>query len=165
MIAFKKAMALWGSVAALVLCGINSSVADSAADLAALHAADEAFVSAYNGRDAAAVASLYDEHAVLLPPGSAPVDGRAAIRAFFVRDIAESEKAGVAFKLGANPAGGVSGSMGWASGTFTVVDKSGHIVDSGKYLSVSRKKDGKWLYVRDTWNSDGQPPAAPAAKK
>jgi ketosteroid isomerase-like protein len=40
--------------------------------------------------------------------------------------------------------------------------------DTGKYLSVSKKKDGKWLYVRDAWNSDSPPPSrepAPALKK
>jgi hypothetical protein len=39
-------------------------------------------------------------------------------------------------------------------------------VDTGKSLSVARKRDGKWLMIRDTWNSDrppAPPPAAPAA--
>jgi hypothetical protein len=48
----------------------------------------------------------------------------------------------------------------------------GAVVETGKFLSVSRKKDGKWLYIRDTWNSDAPPapaaapaPAAPPAPK
>jgi hypothetical protein len=54
--------------------------------------------------------------------------------------------------------------MGWQSGTYTVTDKSGKVVESGKYLSVSMKKGGKWLYVRDTWNADAAPPQpAPAS--
>jgi hypothetical protein len=45
-----------------------------------------------------------------------------------------------------------------------VTDKSGKVLEAGKYLSVSMKKAGKWLYVRDTWNADAAPPpAAPAA--
>jgi hypothetical protein len=37
-------------------------------------------------------------------------------------------------------------------------------VDSGSYLSVSRKSSGKWLLVRDTYNSDRPLPApTPAA--
>ena len=53
--------------------------------------------------------------------------------------------------------------MGWESGTYTATVK-GAVVESGKFLSVSRKKDGKWLYIRDTWNADAPPPpAAPAA--
>ena len=59
---------------------------------------------------------------------------------------------------------GVSGNMGWESGTYTVTVK-GATVESGKFLSVNRKKDGKWLYIRDTWNADAAPaPAAPAKK-
>jgi len=58
--------------------------------------------------------------------------------------------------------------MSWSSGTYVLKDKAGHVIDTGKYLSVSKKKDGKWLYVRDTWNSDGPPastePAAPPKK-
>ena len=37
----------------------------------------------------------------------------------------------------------------------------GAVVETGKFLSVSRKKYGKWLYIRDTWNADA-PPAPPA---
>ena len=54
----------------------------------------------------------------------------------------------------------VSDDMGWQSGTYVVKDKSGKVVDTGNYLSVSLKRSGKWLYVRDTWNSDISP--APA---
>ena len=83
-------------------------------------------------------------------------------------DTAESQKAGVTFTLNPNPAGGVAGAWGWQSGTFTVKDKAGKVVETGKYLSVSMKKDGKWLYVRDIWNADGAgapvEPVPPAKK-
>jgi len=44
----------------------------------------------------------------------------------------------------------------------------GAVVETGKFLSVAPKKDGKWLYIRDTWNADAPPglaqaPAAPPA--
>ena len=94
-------------------------------------------------------------------PGATPVHGRAAIREFFTKDNAEFVKGDLAFELAANPDGGVSGDMGWSSGTWTVKDKTGQVVDSGWYFSVSRKAGGKWIYVRDSWNSDK--PASPAA--
>ena len=65
------------------------------------------------------------------------------------------------------PDGGVSGVLGWVSGTYAVKDKSGKVLEIGKYLSVSHKKGGKWLYVRDTWSADAATapePAAPAKK-
>jgi len=49
----------------------------------------------------------------------------------------------------------VSGDLGWEWGTFTVTNKSGATVDKGKYVTVCAKKDGKWLIIRDIWNSDG----------
>jgi ketosteroid isomerase-like protein len=107
------------------------------------------------------MAAQYDERAVLLPPGAPAVYGRAAIRAFFANMMPEATKDGLEFTLDAHPAGGFRGDLGWASGTYVLKDKTGHVLETGKYLSVSRKKDGKWLYVRDTWNSDG--PAKEAA--
>src|SRR5215469_15001648 len=156
MILFRRSAIAFVAVA-LAVCSFQSLAGDSAAEVAALHAVDQAWLKAYNAGDADALASLYDENAVLLPPGAPSAHGRAAIRAYLAKDAAESAKAGVTFVLGSNPSGGASGDMGWASGTYTVKDRSGRVVETGKYLSVSRKKDGKWLYVRDTWNSDSPP--------
>ena len=161
-----KAAGVLCIIVGLAVFSIESAAADSAKEMAALQAADQNWAKAYNAGNADAVASLYDEQAVLLPPGAPGVNGRAAIKAFFAKDTAESQKAGVAFSLGPQPAGGVSGDIGWQSGTYAVKDKAGKVVEAGKYLSVSMKKGGKWLYVRDTWNADGAPAesAAPAKK-
>jgi ketosteroid isomerase-like protein len=97
-----------------------------------------------------------------MPPGVAGVSGRAAILAYFTKDIASSKAGGVVFVINPKTDVGVSGDMGWESGTFKVTVK-GAVIDTGKFLSVSRKKDGKWLYIRDTWNSDAPPVPAPAA--
>jgi ketosteroid isomerase-like protein len=132
-----------------------------ASDVAAVHAADDAWVRAYNAGQLENVVALYDENAVIYPPGVPPVQGRAMAHTFFEKDMTEFAKTGLAFSLGANPDGGVSGAMGWSSGTWTVKDKDSKVLDSGWYFSVSRKVGGKWLYVRDSWNSNG--PARPTA--
>jgi uncharacterized protein (TIGR02246 family) len=158
---------LAGSMAGLV------AVAAPSADEAAIRAQTTSWEKGYNGGDAKAVAALYAEDALLLPPGSPGVSGRAAIEAYFTKDIAGSKAGGAVFVVNPKTDVGVSGDMGWESGTYKVTVK-GAVVDTGKFLSVSRKKDGKWLYTRDTWNSDAPPPpaapakapaAAPAAKK
>ena len=137
------------------------------ADEASIRALTTNWVKAYNAGDAKAVAALYAEDAMLLPPGAPAAKGRAAILAFFTKDIAGSKAAGVVFNVDPKTDVGASGNMGWESGTYTVTVK-GATVESGKFLSVNRKKDGKWLYIRDTWNADAAPapaaaPAAPAA--
>ena len=141
---------------------VDALAADAAADVAAMQAVDQTWLKAYNAADADTIAGLYDEQAILQPPGAPSAHGRAAIRAYFVSDVAASKKAGVAFHLGSKPDGGASGDLGWVSGTYTVTDKAGKVIDAGKYLSVSKKEGGKWRYVRDTWNSDGAAPASTA---
>jgi len=116
------------------------SAAHPAAGVAAIHAADQLWVKAYNAGDADTVAGRYDEHEVLLPPGAPAASGRAATRAFLAKDIASSAKEGLTFSPGPKPDRGVCGDLGWASGTYMVKDKAGYVVDAGKYLSVSRKK-------------------------
>jgi uncharacterized protein (TIGR02246 family) len=142
--------------------------ADPTAEVAAIHAVDDVWVKAFNSRDPDTMAAQYDEHAVLLAPGAPAVHGQAAIRAFFAGMMPAANKDGLQFTLGTKPAGGVRDDIGWSSGSYVLKDKSGHVIETGKYLSVSKKKDGKWLYVRDTWNSDGAPasnePAAPPKK-
>jgi len=160
-----KAVGLSFLYAVLVFFGIDAFAADAAADVKAMHDVDQAWLKAYNSADADALANLYDENAILMPPGAPAAHGRAAIHAYLAADAAGSQKTGVTFHLGANPDGGVNGNMGWVSGTYSVTDKSGKVVESGKYLSVSKKEGGKWHYIRDTWNADGAPPAEPAAKK
>ena len=106
----------------------------------------------------------YDEHAVLFPPGAPAARGQAAIRTFFAKMVAAAGKDGLTFSLDAKPAGGARGDLGWSSGSYVAKDKTGRVVETGKYLSVSKKKEGKWVYVRDTWNSDRPTaPTEPAA--
>ena len=136
------------------------------ADVAALEAIDQAWAKAFNAGNAEAVANIYDENAVLLPPSAPTVTGRTAIRAFFKNEIDGASKAGLTIALAPKPTAGVSGDMAWLSGTYSVKDKSGKVAEAGKYLVVAMKKGGKWVYVRDAWNSDAAPPpAAPAPAK
>lgn len=158
------------AIASLALTGLLSMFASTTtaagADEAAIRAQTADWGKAYNGGNAKAVAALYADDALLLPPGAPGARGRAAILAFFTKDIAGSQAAGVVFVLNPKTDVGVAGNTGWESGTYTATVK-GAVVESGKFLSVSRKINGKWLYVRDTWNSDAPPmaAAAPEAKK
>jgi len=160
MTAMTKAIGLSFLCVVFAFLGVGAFAAE-AGEVAALHAVDQAWLKAYSAADADALAKLYDEKAVLQPPGAPAAHGRAAIKAFLGSDAAASKKAGVAFHLGANADGGVSGDLGWVSGTYSVTDAAGKTVETGKYLSVSKKEGGKWLYIRDTWNSDGPPAEAP----
>ena len=170
MIGVKKGVSFLAGFLLLTGYTATASAAQASADEAAIRAISPAWEKGYNGGDAKAVSGLYAEQAVLLPPGAPAAKGKAAIQAYFAKDIAESAKAGVTFSLGVKPDVGASGDLGWESGTYAVKAKSGVSVEIGKYLTVYKKSGGKWLIIRDTWNSDAPPasaapaPATPAKK-
>ena len=132
---------------------------DTAADAAIIKADVPVWFTHYNAGDADGVAALYAEDGVVLAPGAPAVVGRAAIRDFIASDIATSKAAGVTLNGNEVTDVGVAGDMAWKTGTFSVTDASGATVDKGKYVTIDRRVDGKWLIIRDTWNSD-TPPAA-----
>ena len=135
---------------------------NTAAEEAALKAVTAAWLDAYNAGDVEKIVAMYAEDAVLMPPHAPVATGRAGIRAFLTTDTAGAKTAGVKLVAGTATAG-VAGDTGWESGSYTIADASGATVDSGSYLSVSRKLNGKWLYIRDTYNSDRPSPPAPVA--
>jgi uncharacterized protein (TIGR02246 family) len=136
---------------------------DTTAEEATLKAQTVAWLDAYNAGDVEKIVALYTEDAVLMPPHAPVANGHAAIRSYLQADTAGAKAAGIKLVPGMATAG-VVGDTGWESGSYTAVDASGKIVDSGSYLAVSRKVDGKWLLIRDTYNSDRPlPTPAPAA--
>jgi uncharacterized protein (TIGR02246 family) len=128
---------------------------DTVQDKAALRAADETFMRAYWKGDLETVVALYADDAVLLPANAPEVKGRDAIRKYYAADTA-GLKPGESSVI-VESTQGVSGNLGWSSGRAKDTAANGATTWTGKFLSVSRKVNGKWLYIRDTWNSDGPP--------
>ena len=112
---------------------------DVAADEAKLKADALIWFDHYANTNADGMANLYAEDALLTPPGAAAVTGRAAIKAFLGDDAAKSKAAGISLKNGSVTGAGVTGDLGWISGSYTVVDANGTVLDSGNYLSVHHR--------------------------
>ena len=151
-------------VAAMTAVGCTTAAPpaqDVEADKAKMQADALSWFDFYAKADGEGMANLYAEDALLMPPGAPAVTGRAAIKTFLGDDAAKTKSAGLSLKNGTVTGADVAGDTGWISGNYTVVDGSGAAVDSGSYLSVHKRTNGQWLYIRDTWNSD-RPPAAPA---
>ena len=151
--------AAFAAAAALALAGCQPTGQPSAEEMASIQAVNGAWADHYNAGDADAVAGLYWDDAVLMPPGAPAANGRAAISAYIAGDISGSKAAGLKMNIDHGPIN-VSGTRAWQDGAFMVSDASGATVDTGKYLSVLEKRDGAWRLVRDIYNSDGKP--APA---
>jgi ketosteroid isomerase-like protein len=149
---------LAGVMVLVAVCAVPAFAADAKADGAAIKAVDQAWLKAFTAADGDGLARLYDENAVLMPPGAPAVTGRAAIREFLLKEAQGAGKSGMVFSFGEKSDSGASGNLGWSSGTYMVKDKDGKVVETGKYLSVDKKVNGKWMYWRDTWNADSAPP-------
>lgn len=161
---FTKLTILAASVVALAACAKSAPpTAATAGDEAAIRAVNVAWNKAYNAGDGAAVAALYAEDAVLNAPGAPVVRGKAAITEYYVKDAAGFATTGVT--VADDPVGevGQSGDLAWQSGTYKNTDQSGATIDTGKFLTVFQRKDGKWMIIRDTWNSDAAAPTTHVA--
>jgi uncharacterized protein (TIGR02246 family) len=156
-----KAVAI-ATAGLIALAGCQNAAEDTSADEAVIRASAPAWADAYNAGDADKLAAMYWEDAVLQPPGAPAMKGRAAIREFLAGDSAAVKAAGLTMNIPEAGAVDVSGNLAYEAGAYTVTDASGATVDAGKYIGVFEKRDGKWLYIRDTWNSDNAP--APAAE-
>ena len=148
-------------VGSLTIAACGKSVSNTSADSSAIRSSQDAWYKSYNSGDGAAVAALYADDAVVMAPNVPAARGIAAIREYYSKAAPEFQASGLTAVEG--PAGdiGISGDLAWQGTTYTVTDKSGATVEAGKVLTVLQRKDGKWLIIRDTWNSDS--PAASAA--
>lgn len=158
MIAFMRWTIIAASVAVLAACAKPAT--DTAADEAAIREVNTTFAKAYAARDVAGVTSHYTDDAVLSPPGTPAIHGKTAIGEYWSKDITEATEAGITLAFAEDSDVGVVGDLGWESGSVTILDESGAVIGQAKYLTVLRKTDGRWLMLRDIYNSDNPPAAA-----
>jgi uncharacterized protein (TIGR02246 family) len=152
------------AVGLIALAGCQkAAVVDTAAIETELKNGVRTWLASYNAGDADAIAARYTDDAVVMSPGAPAATGREAIRALIAEQSAAAKAAGMTLApLDGDTVGvSASGDIAWHSGGYTVSDASGAVVDSGNYMEVQKNMDGKWMIVRDIWNSD-RPPAAAA---
>lgn len=118
----------------------------------------DTWVERYAANDAAGVAALYTEDAQLLPPDMEIVNGRAAIQEFVAKT---NPPGGPAFEI-ATVETLVFGDYAHRQGSFTVKGLDGASLETGKFLELWKKVDGKWLIHRDMWSGNAPPPGLPA---
>lgn len=114
----------------------------------------ESWEATYNTGDAAAIAAYYAEDGMRMPPNHPAVQGREAIEAH----TKEGMETGIAKVRLATDEIKTSGDMGYARGTYVIIDPEGNEVDNGKWVQVGKKVDGKWYAHCDIWNSDNPLP-------
>ena len=143
-------MRLLAPVLGVALLAFPSALIGQADTTAEVEEAIMAWQTAWNAGDGAGVAALYTDDAILLPPGSDPVQGREAIQAFWqgTIDASEGDRAELQSKEVHS-----HGQMAVQIGRWAVVGSDGEQLNHGSFLHVWKKTDRGWKTVRDIWNS------------
>jgi uncharacterized protein (TIGR02246 family) len=143
------------------LLGLQAGAQGGGQDPAITAIADQ-YVKATLAGDAKAIAALYTEDAVEMPPNEPVVKGRAAIQQMY-------EKSFKGAKIGSFVISHIesrsSGDTGYDTGTYrqSITPAGGmEIKDTGKYVVILKRVSGSWKVAYAIYNSDLPPP--PPAK-
>lgn len=130
----------------------------SAADRTAIEQASQNWVDTYNRNDWPALAGLFAPDAIMMPPNSPAMRGRAAIAAW-----EQANEAGFRIAFDVQAIEG-SGDVAYVRGRSCVFIPTGadgpngtgeYGVDVGKFLEVRRRQSsGAWLIEADIFNSN-----------
>ena len=115
----------------------------------AIAAANKQFMAAFDGGDAAGVASLYTQGSQLLPPNADVMAGRGAIQAFWqgAMDMGIKSAQMEIDEVEAH------GDTAIEVSTYTLRGEGGQALDQGKYIVIWKREDGQWKLHRDIFNS------------
>ena len=128
---------------------------DKDAVTAEIQALEDAYAAASNARDADAQVAYYAEDAQSLPPDEPTIVGKAAILAKAKEEMADGDDNGGSIKFEIVDLF-IAGDYATEVGKWVYTDSTG-VENTGKFISVFEKRDGKYLCVRDIWNSDSDP--------
>lgn len=139
-----------GMTAVLVMGFAGMTAAAQSDDRAALDAATEAWVAAFNARDADAMVALTTEDVVLLPPNAEPIRGQEAVRTIWSRAVA-SAKAEATVTVDETI---ISGDYAYKTGAYVYTLPNGVVVERGKFLEIWKRTDEGWRIHRDMFSSN-----------
>ena len=125
----------------------------SASDIECVMAMYDTFRPAVLSGDFDTLVELYTEDAIVMPPNSPPVGGRAAVKAMF-----ESYPKFLAVDFTVDEIVG-EGDLACVIGQYRMSlenpETGGTMDDVGSFIEVrERQEDGRWLLARDIFNSD-----------
>lgn len=107
------------------------------------------FMELYRQGDAAGVAGLYSEDAVLMPPGADFIRGKAGIQAVFESFLAMGIKALIFDVIEVEQCADKAIEMS----TYKLLGPDEQELDHGKYIVVWKREHGEWKMYRDIFNT------------
>jgi uncharacterized protein (TIGR02246 family) len=116
----------------------------------AIEAANAQFSAAAAKGDGAGLAALYAADGQVLPAGSDVIRGRDAIQKFW-QGALDSGIAGVRLKTLEVFAQGPTATE---VGQYELTDKTGKVLDHGKYIVIWKREGGHWKLLRDMFSTN-----------
>jgi uncharacterized protein (TIGR02246 family) len=112
------------------------------------------WADALNKKDINALMALYSDDAVSMQDGGPSLKGKPAIRAQQEKDFAAPSRY-VSISFQTQDVFGTADEV-TEVGTSEEKDAAGKVTGTGKYVAVFKKKDGKYLCVREIYNRDSK---------
>lgn len=125
---------------------------DMAAVKAEIQAVENQWADAMNKKDLTALMAMYADDAVSMPDGAPAISGKAAIQERQEKQFANA-KGGITISFQTLDVYG-DGDIVTEYGTSTEKDDKGAVVETGKYVATFQKMDGKYVCIREIYNSD-----------
>ncbi len=120
----------------------------SAADHAAIRAAESRLALAFEDPDPIAWVECYTEDAIFIGPGAPPIEGRAGLLALAPQIAMSSVEINADSTLGAGDFAATTGDASWVSGATDSRDRV-----QRRFLMVWRRDgDGQWRIAREFLN-------------
>jgi uncharacterized protein (TIGR02246 family) len=125
---------------------------DMTAVKAEIQAIENQWADAINKKDLAGLMAMYADDAISMPDGAPTLNGKVAIQKEQEKQFAEP-KGNVTISFQTLDVFG-DGDIVTEYGTSTEKDDKGNVVKTGKYVATFKKTDGKYLCIREIYNSD-----------
>jgi ketosteroid isomerase-like protein len=136
--------------AALLLAISPLLLADEAVERAALEAATQAWIKAFNAHDTDALVTLATQDVVLMDANVvAPVSGQEGARAAWARaaGVAQGQVTSATKEIVIN------GDVAWRIGALAYTLPDGQVVNRGQSLEIWKRVNGKWKIHRQMSSS------------
>ena len=108
----------------------------------------ELWQDAFNKGNGDALAALYAQDAIAMPPGADLVEGFEKVAALMTAHLGhglQTEITPLETK--------VHGPLGWQVGRWRLCGPDGDEIDHGKFFQLWRQDEDGWRIARDIWNS------------
>lgn len=118
-------------------------------------AMETAYAAASNAKNVDGVAAYYSADAESMANNEPTRVGMDAIKAGIKKEMSDDT---LGHTISFVTTGvWAAGKYATETGTSTVKDKEGKVVNTGKYITLFELRDGKYIAIRDMWNSDAPP--------